>query len=96
MKKTVSVVLATVTLSLGAAVDLGELFASKQAWSESAVDFTVDHARDGFEFASQKRDIVNCLTYGASGWLGIPACESRMPEDWAFAITHDAFYLKTL
>ena len=78
MKKTVSVVLATVTLSLGAAVDLGELFASKEAWSESAVDFTVDHARDGFEFASQKRDIVNCLTYGASGWRGIPAYESRI------------------
>ena len=44
--------------------DLGKIFAEKQAWEESAVDFTVDNAKYGFEFASQKRDIVNCLRRG--------------------------------
>lgn len=60
------------------ACDLGERFAEKSAWEESAVDFVVDHARDGFEFASQKRDIVNCLRRGGSSWRGIEAYESRI------------------
>ena len=65
------------TLMFGAC-DLGEKFSEKSAWEESAVDFVVDHASDGFEFASQKRDIVNCLHRGGSNWRGIDAYESRI------------------
>ena len=70
-------------LSLIAAVaigtcDLGKIFAEKQAWEESAVDFTVDNAKYGFEFASQKRDIVNCLRRGTCTWHGIDVWEARI------------------
>ena len=78
MRKMVCVALALVALPLAAALDLGVHFDNREAWAESAVDFTVDHARDGFAFASQKRDIVNCLTYGASSWRGLAAYESRL------------------
>ena len=65
-------------LALFAVVDLGELFSEKPAWEETAVDFAVDHARDGFTFASQKRDIVNCLRRGAAQWLGRDVWETRI------------------
>ena len=61
-----------------AACDLGEYFSDKSAWEESAVDFAVDHAKDGFTFASQKRDAVNCLRRGGSTWHGMEAYESRI------------------
>ena len=61
-----------------AVCDLGEYFSAKSAWEESAVDFAVDHASDGFAFASQKRDAVNCLLRGGSTWHGIEAYESRI------------------
>lgn len=65
-------------LALFAVVDIGELFSEKSAWEETAVDFAVDHARDGFTFASQKRDIVNCLRRGAAKWLGRDVWETRI------------------
>ena len=58
--------------------DLGEIFSEKSAWEESAVDFAVDHAKQGFTFASQKRDIVNCLRRGTCTWKGLEVWESRI------------------
>ena len=51
-----------------AAVDLGEHFAKEDSWTESSVDFAVEHQRDGFGFASQKRDIVNCMEHALGGF----------------------------
>lgn len=61
-----------------ATVDLGGLFSSGGAWSTTADDFAVEHAADGFVFASQKRDIVNCLRRGAATWLGHEVWETRV------------------
>lgn len=58
--------------------DLGALFSDKSVWSGNSVDFTVDNARYGFEFASQKRDIVNCLKKGTCRWNGLDVWETRV------------------
>ena len=60
------------------ACDLGETFGEKSAWQQPSSEFVAAHAYDGFEFASQKRDIVNCLVRGGSSWHGIEAYESRI------------------
>ena len=60
------------------ACDLGTHFAKPDSWSESAVDFAVDHQKDGFGFASQKRDIVNCMNRGACTWYGLEVWEARI------------------
>ena len=59
-------------------VDLGEHFAKPESWTESAVDFAVDHRGDGFGFASQKRDIVNCMGRGKCTWYGLDVWEARI------------------
>ena len=93
-----------------AVLDLGVHFENPSSWEESSVDFAVDRQGDGFGFASQKMDIVNCMGRGKCAWHGIDVWEARiyygtggaghelkrMPEDWAFAITHEAFCLKPL
>ena len=61
-----------------AAVDLGEHFAKEDSWTESSVDFAVEHQRDGFGFASQKRDIVNCMGRGKCTWHGLEVWETRI------------------
>jgi len=61
-----------------AAFDAGESFAKPDAWETTAVDFTVDHKDDGFKFASQKRDIVNCLNPGTVMWHGVPVYETKL------------------
>jgi hypothetical protein len=61
-----------------AVCDLGEYFARPEAWEEPAVDFAVDHQSDGFGFASQKRDIVNCMRRGACTWHGLDVWEARI------------------
>ena len=58
--------------------DLGTHFAKPDAWTESAVDFAVDYQGDGFGFASQKRDIVNCMKRGACTWHGLEVWEARI------------------
>lgn len=60
------------------AFDLGTLFAEKSAWEQSAVDFAVENSKYGFTFASQNRDIVNCLKRGTCKWHGIDVWESRI------------------
>ena len=63
---------------LFAACDLGDIFSKEEAWSESAVDFAVEHQSDGFGFASQKRDIVNCMRRGSCTWFGLDVWEARI------------------
>ncbi len=58
--------------------DLGAHFEKPGSWEESSVDFTVDHQGDGFGFASQKRDIVNCMGRGKCTWHGIDVWEARI------------------
>ena len=59
-------------------VDLGDHFAKEDAWTESVVDFAVEHQKDGFGFASQKRDIVNCMGRGHCTWRGLDVWEARI------------------
>ena len=78
-KKTMAATLfAAFALPALATFDLGEHFAKPEAWEESAVDFTVNHKSDRFVFASQKRDIVNCLARGATSWHGIEVWEAKV------------------
>ena len=58
-------------LVMVAAVDLGALFAEKDAWSGKAEFFAVEHAKEGFVFASERRDVVNCLTHDTCTWHGM-------------------------
>jgi len=58
--------------------DLGTLFADKSTWEQSSVDFAVENSKYGFTFASQKRDIVNCLARGTCKWHGLDVWESRI------------------
>ena len=60
------------------ACDLGTHFSNPDAWTESAVDFAVEFQKDGFGFASQKRDIVNCMKRGACTWHGLEVWEARI------------------
>ncbi len=67
------------TLPLMLAVfDLGVHFEKPGSWEESSVDFAVDRQGDGFGFASQKRDIVNCMGAGNCTWHGIDVWEARI------------------
>ena len=58
--------------------DLGRVFSTPDAWKISSVDFAVEYQSDGFEFASQKRDIVNCLRRGGCTWHGLEVWEARV------------------
>ncbi len=60
------------------ACDLGMHFSKPDSWTESAVDFAVEFQKDGFGFASQKRDIVNCMKRGACTWHGLEVWETRI------------------
>ncbi len=60
------------------ACDLGRHFEKPSSWEESSVDFAVEHQNDGFGFASQKRDIVNCMGRGKCTWHGIDVWEARI------------------
>ena len=66
------------SLIVVATCDLGELFAKPEAWEVTSTDFAVEHQQDGFVFASQKRDIVNCLRKGGCTWYGLEVWESRL------------------
>lgn len=61
-----------------ASCDFGELLSKPEAWETTATDFTVEHQEDGFVFASQKRDIVNCLRKGGCTWHGLEVWEARL------------------
>lgn len=65
-------------LLLAAALDLGAMFAEKDAWKEKAEFFAVDHAKEGFSFASEDRDVVNCLKHDTCTWHGLRVWEARV------------------
>ena len=61
-----------------AALDLGALFSAKEAWSGKSEFFAVEHAKDGFVFASESRDVVNCLKHDTCTWHGMRVWEARV------------------
>ena len=61
-----------------AAFDFGTAFSKPEAWEETAVDFTVEHASEGFKFASAKREAVVNMTKGATCWNGLSIWEARL------------------
>ena len=64
-----------------AALDLASLFAEKDAWSGKAEFFAVEHAKEGFVFASERRDVVNCLKHDTCTWNGMKVWETRVYFD---------------
>jgi len=70
--------LALIVPAVLAVCDLGSHFARPEAWTESSVDFAVDHRADGFGFASQRRDVVTCMRQGGCTWHGLPVYEARV------------------
>ena len=71
----------TASLILLAALDLGALFSNKDAWTGKAEFFAVDHAKEGFAFASEDRDIVNCLKHDTCTWHGLKVWEAKVYFD---------------
>ena len=69
------------SLILFAALDLGTLFANKDAWTGKAEFFAVDHAKEGFAFASEDRTIVNCLKHDTCIWHGLKVWETKVYFD---------------
>ncbi len=68
-----------------AVLDLGALFAQKDAWNEKAPFFAVEHAKEGFVFASENRDIVNSLKSDTCTWHGLQVWETKVYFDAAGA-----------
>ena len=71
----------TASLILLAALDLGSLFSNKDAWTGKAEFFAVEHAKDGFAFASEDRTIVNCLKHDTCTWYGLKVWEAKVYFD---------------
>ena len=71
----------TASLILFAALDLGTLFANKDAWTGKAEFFAVEHAKEGFQFASEDRTIVNCLKHDTCTWHGLKVWEAKVYFD---------------
>ena len=69
------------SLILFAALDLGALFSNKEAWIGKAEFFAVEHAKDGFAFASEDRTIVNCLKPDTCTWYGLKVWETKVYFD---------------
>ena len=69
------------SLPCSAALDLGTLFAEKDAWTGKAEFFAVEHAKVGFEFASEDRTIVNCLRHDTCTWHGLKVWEAKVYFD---------------
>ena len=76
------------SLILLAALDLGTLFAEKDAWNTKSEFFAVEHAKDGFAFASESRDIVNCLKHDTCTRAGFHFCYST---DWGGCFSRGRF-----
>ena len=71
----------TASLILFAALDLGMRFSNKDAWTGKAEFFAVEHAKDGFAFASEDRTIVNCLKHDTCTWYGLKVWEAKVYFD---------------
>ena len=64
----------------GNAYDIGkDLALSTDSWDQSADDFAVEHHKDGFTFADNKRrDAAVCRKDGAVTFFGVPVMETRV------------------
>ena len=71
----------TSSLILLAALDLGALFSNKESWTGKAEFFAVEHAKEGFSFASEERNIVNCLKHDTCTWHGLKVWETKVYFD---------------
>ena len=71
----------TASLILFAALDLGMLFSNRDAWTGKAEFFAVEHAKEGFSFASEDRNIVNCLKHNTCTWHGLKVWETKVYFD---------------
>ena len=71
----------TTSLILLAVLDLGTLFANKDSWTGKAEFFAVEHAKEGFSFASEDRTIVNCLRHDTCTWHGLKVWEAKVYFD---------------
>ena len=71
-----------------AVLDLGTLFAKSDAWKDQSEMFVVSHKKDGFVFASDERNIVNCLNANACTWYDLKVYESRVFFDKNAAEEH--------
>ena len=64
-----------------AVLDLGTLFAQKESWTGKSEFFAVEHAKEGFAFASEDREIVNCLKHNTCTWHGLQVWEAKVYFD---------------
>ena len=83
MKKAVVFAAAALCAAVSAkpdAYDIGEdLAKSTENWEQSADDFAVEHGKDGFTFAdNRRRDTVVGRKDGAVVFFGTPVMESRV------------------
>ena len=65
-------------LFLLAALDLGTLFSQRESWTGRSDFFAVEHAKEGFSFASKDREIVNCLRHDTCTWFGLQVWEAKV------------------
>ena len=80
--KSLALILCAATAwTCSAALDLGALFANKEAWTGKAEFFAVEHAKEGFQFASEDRTIVNCLKHDTCTWYGLKVWETKVYFD---------------
>lgn len=64
-----------------AVLDLGALFSDESSWTTSSELFAVEHANEGFVFASKSRDIVNSLNHNTCVWRGLQVWEVKVYFD---------------
>ncbi|MBQ6137200.1 MAG: C39 family peptidase [Kiritimatiellae bacterium] len=61
-----------------AACDLSALFSSPADWERSCDAFVQEHRADGFRYASDRKDVANCMCRGACTWNGLEVWEARI------------------
>ncbi len=61
-----------------AVCDLSAAFSGPSAWEQSCDRFVAEHRADGFRYASDRRDVANCMTRGACTWNGLEVWEARV------------------
>ena len=64
-----------------AVFDLGAFFAQDSSWTQNAELFAVEHAQEGFVFASDARDVVNSLAHDTCCWHNLKVWESKIYFD---------------
>lgn len=65
-------------LTASAAFDLGLFFADDSAWTTKAEIFVAEHAKEGFRFASEERNIANSLRPDTCVCWGLPVWETKV------------------